>query len=883
MKVCKPLKVPVLCRIVVDRGQPRLHVAAMLGFSLASPRALVDEIALWPKLTAELGATALDEGITKARGELLVAGSFHVPGGKPLAASYVRVKAGAIDKRLAIFGDRHWESGNPTAPKPLSELRLDWTRAFGGPGDPRNCYGLGTTSVVRNSHEIVPLPNIEPFERLIQRKGERPEPAGFLPMDFSFEQRRALAGTFDADYVTKHAPGLPPDHDPLVYNVAPTDQQIAGLWRGDEALLIEHMNAAHPRIESHLPNLVPRVFVTQRTTEGERFHEINLGLDTVWLLPSIGLGLIMAHGSISIGDAEANDVIHLVAACEAFGERRTLEHYQGALTRRLDKDRGALNDLSDSDLMPPRESGVIPNIDLGEMGAWSQREDYRKQRFHQGAVRQRQRTRDQLVAMGKDPAAFGLDTDLLPPEPTPDPADFDAVAKRVEEQMEQVARLKQESADRAVKHSADSSALLAQHHMTDPMADASAQGGPPAYRAEQHHAELQRSAVAARTAGHPNTDVEAQLASPTFRRKLDELERMSRDGYQRAAHHMPEAAPMTEEANHLTRIIMGFARDSAESLADRDFTGASLRGMDLRGIEFRGAMLEGADFEGSDLSGVNLEGAVLARANLRKANLRGAKLCKANLGGANLEGATFDEADLTEAILMRSTTTAATFRGANLTGADVLESNWRGVDLRGARFERCTFLKADLTGVDLTGAHLVQTTFLECTLDDAVFDGANLHKASIISCKGERTSFVGADLHEAVIVHKSELPDANFTDANLERCCMRTTVFRGARFHGAKMTMSDLSECDASNAKLDRAVLKNALLIRTTLTHASARGVNLNEALLTNARIAGADFSGAQLTRADFMGAVGDDKTRFTEAVVAWTRFDAKASKGAST
>ncbi|MSP26685.1 MAG: pentapeptide repeat-containing protein, partial [Myxococcales bacterium] len=109
------------------------------------------------------------------------------------------------------------------------------------------------------------------------------------------------------------------------------------------------------------------------------------------------------------------------------------------------------------------------------------------------------------------------------------------------------------------------------------------------------------------------------------------------------------------------------------------------------------------------------------------------------------------------------------------------------------------------------------------------------------------------------------------------------TVFRGARFHNARMTMSDLSECDASNAKLDRAVLKNALLIRTTLNHASARGVNLNEALLTNARIAGADFTGAQLTRADFMGAVGDDKTRFTEAVVAWTRFDAKASKGAST
>lgn len=883
MKVCKPLKVSVLCRIVVDRGQPHLHVAAMLGFPLAEPRALVDEIALWPKLTAELGVTALDEGITKARGELLVAGSFHAPGGKPVAASYVRVKAGTVDKRLAVFGDRHWENGNPTAPKPLSELRLDWTRAFGGPGDPRNCYGLGTTSVNRDGHEVVPLPNIEPFERLIQRKGERPEPAGFLPMDFSFEQRRALAGTFDADYVTKHAPGLPPDHDPLVYNVAPTDQQIAGLWRGDEALLIEHMNAAHPRIESHLPSLAPRVFVTQRTTEGERFHEINLGLDTVWLLPSIGLGLIVAHGSISIGDAEANDVIHLVAACEAFGERRTLEHYQDALTRRLDKDHGVIHELSDSDLMPLRESGVIPNIGGSDMGEWVKLEMIRSERSHRGAQRRRDESRATMIERGLDPAQIGLDASI-PPLAPPLPDDADAIVAHlvaqeaeVAKQVADLANTKQLLAETAAVHKPQTVSMSAE------LSEAAPEGGPPKYRASDQLKEFQNLVQRARENGQPNAELEALLDNPRYLQSLVKMEKMSRDGYQRSAHLMPLASPMTEEAAGIAKLVVGFARDTNESLAERDFTGADFRGLDLTGMDFSRAFLESADLRGADLSGATFEGAVLAKADLRGAKLVKTRLRGANLGGANLEGATFDEADLTEAILMRSTTTAATFRGANLTGADMLESNWRGVDLRGARFERCTFLKADLTGVDLTGAHLVQTTFLECTLDDAVFDGANLHKASIISCKGERTSFVGADLHEAVIVHKSELPDANFTDANLERCCMRTTVFRGARFHGAKMTMSDLSECDASNAKLDRAVLKNALLIRTTLNHASARGVNLNEALLTNARIAGADFTGAQLTRADFMGAVGDDKTRFTEAVVAWTRFDAKASKGAST
>ena len=41
----------------------------------------------------------------------------------------------------------------------------------------------------------------------------------------------------------------------------------------------------------------------------------------------------------------------LVVACEELGQPRPIEHYRAALARRLDKDKGAIASLSDSDLM----------------------------------------------------------------------------------------------------------------------------------------------------------------------------------------------------------------------------------------------------------------------------------------------------------------------------------------------------------------------------------------------------------------------------------------------------------------------------------------------------------------------------------------------------
>ncbi len=871
MKVVKPLKIPILTRVVEHLRRPQLHVGAILGFPLDRPRALIDEFAFWPAVTPDLGTAVLDEGISKARGELLVAGRCCTPGGRPLTASYVRATVGPIDKKLMVMGDRHRQLGFVTEPKPFAEIPVDWAHAYGGKEYPRNPYGIGAEDIERDGKRVRPLPNIEPFGGLLGSKSDQPD--CFAPMDMSFAPRRARAGTFGRDYVEKYAPGLPPDHDPTVYNAAREDQWIPGFWRGDERFLVENMSPSSPRIEGELPGLVARAFVTHRTADGDRFVEIGLRCDTVWLFPTAGIGALILHGWMPVADDDARDIVHLVVACEEPSAPRPIDHYQQALVRRLDKDKGSLADLSDSDLMPARASGVVANMDLGPTGQWLKPELIAMENERRGAERRRQERVAELEAQGIDPALYGL-AQPVPAMELPPMDDLDAVAEYLltieahvaeEEAKAKKAAEELKEQQRAIKAAEGAGPDAPQEELT---------GGPPTFSAKAQLRQQAELAHIAREAGEPDLELEAKLASPAFHEELLRLEELTRTGYRQAAHLAPPAPLMTEEAVQLARALIQVARDAGEPLAERDLTGADFRGMDLTGMDFSRAFLEGADLRGADLSGANFEGAVLARADLRGASLKGTRLALANLGASNLEGASFEGADLSQAVLMGARVTGASFARATLTGADVIETRWVGVDLAGARLDQCTFLKADFTGSSLAAAHLVQTTFIECQLDRVDFSGADLQRACFVTCKGEDARFVRARMSEAVVGHMSELPRADFTEAVMEKCCLRTTVLRGAKLLAARMVMADLSECDATAATFDRALLNNALLIRTRLDGASLRGVNLTEAILSKSRLAGADFTGAQLTRADFSRAVGDRDTRFADAVVRFTRFD---------
>lgn len=891
MKVIKPVKVPVLTRVAELGRRPFFHVACTVAFPLADPRKLIDELSFWKTTGAELGESGIfDEGFTKARGELLVCGRFSAPDGQPVAASYARVRVGSVDKRVAVVGDRFWRGGGPTAPVPITTMPIDWAHAFGGPKHEQNPYGKGAEPIEIDGQERHPLPNIERYGALVRSPSERPEPAGFMPMDLTFAARRARAGSYDKRWLEEHFPGLPPDADASFYNVAAVDQWLAekAFFRGDEDFLVENMNADRPRLEGKLPGLVARSFVTHRTPDGDRFLEIPLRCDTVWLFPTAGMGAVIFHGSMRVAEDDGADIVHLVCACEEPSAPRPIDHYQAVLARRLDKDKGAFASISDGDLMPPRASGVPANIADIDVGRWVKSENLTAANVRRGKERDFAEARARLEAEGLDPKEHGLAE--LPPEPAAPPGleDLDALAAFAEAELQKAedARGSMEAEGKALEEQARK--LHAEHGQDydKTMADAAKSDvGPPKWSAAAHLATMRQMAEDARADGVPTPELDQRLADPAYEAQLRSQEADLHRMYRRFGHTQLAAPRLDADGSERARHVIGLAIESGDSLAGCDLTGASLSGMRLAKLDFARAYLESTALDGCDLSGACFEGAVLAKADLRGADLRGAKLGNANLGGADLRGADLAKADLTGAILSRAELEGARFDGADLSDVDLIEAKLAGIDLSGAKLRQATIIKADLRGARFIAADLGETLFVECDLSGVDLSRATLTKVSFVGCRGEGAIFREARFRQGVIVHGSSFPRADFSDADMEMANLRGTSIVGARFDGATLVTADLSDCDATGASFERAVMKGAMLIRTRLADASLAGANLLDALASKSHLAGARFTGANLYRADLSRVIGDARTSFAEAEVGLVRFLPKAevpARGAS-
>ena len=81
----------------------------MLGFPLSGGRPLLEQD-LWTKLSEALGDSILDMGMPKPNGEVLVFESYHARNGKPVTAGRAALQCGAVDKELAVIGERYWRA-----------------------------------------------------------------------------------------------------------------------------------------------------------------------------------------------------------------------------------------------------------------------------------------------------------------------------------------------------------------------------------------------------------------------------------------------------------------------------------------------------------------------------------------------------------------------------------------------------------------------------------------------------------------------------------------------------------------------------------------------------------------------------------------------------
>jgi uncharacterized protein YjbI with pentapeptide repeats len=282
----------------------------------------------------------------------------------------VAVHVGQWSKSLSVFGDRVWTPGGFSEPRPFTSIPLTWERAFGGSSFKQNPCGRGIEPIaVAGAGDVLFAPNVEHPDQMMTSPSNRPDPASFAPLASSWPQRMKNLGTYDGQWLRERWPWLPDDFDWSYFNTAPQDQRFEGFFRGNETIVLEGMNADHPRIETALPSLRPRWFMRQRVQDRLVFGEIPLKLDTLFIDAGKMRIVLLWRGVVSIYSLKMKEVTDHLLISEPLDESdKGLPYFEAMLERRK-----AEIANEGEEVEPPETDSPFPLPDVPPMDmSWAQ-------------------------------------------------------------------------------------------------------------------------------------------------------------------------------------------------------------------------------------------------------------------------------------------------------------------------------------------------------------------------------------------------------------------------------------------------------------------------------------------------------------------------------
>jgi uncharacterized protein YjbI with pentapeptide repeats len=859
VKTIKPMKVGVLVRPFSHRNRNVLSVALFLYVPFPPARGVLTEPSMWKAVSKDVLDSVLDVGMPKPRGEWLVDGSAYASDGVAQPAVRVRAKVGEREKTLLVSGDRYWEpvSGAASPAQPFTEMPLSWARTWGGPEVANNPLGRGQKPVEGPSGPVHWLPNVEHADRRVRRREDVGTPVSFGATDVAWPQRMGKAGTYDQTWLERDFPGFAADIDWTMWNSAQPDQWIDGFFRGDETFEFEGMHPTKPVVSGALPPFRGRSFVTRKTGDGEVFTEVPLQLETLRFFPHRERVVMLFRGVTEVSEDDASDVSVFLAACEQVGAPKPVEHYRDAQARRLDKERGGIASLRDSDLMPEGsrvEPASVALEDRSDMEDISRTAGLLQQNLRRRKQREVESLRRKLAEANFDPdTAIDLSWFSLDEDPNVS-VDLENLPEEIE-RVEREGRAKEaEARQRIAAAEADGRKLCEELGLS--WDEFRAQGkvaasGPPKSHVREELASLRAASIEA-NGGEPVPEIEAMFEDQGFTRGLETLEKKGLEAYRGGAHHQDPAPRLDAVASAPIRARVAAAHAAGASMRGWDLTGADLSAMDLTGADLTEALCESCSFAGSVLDDAKLDGAVLAHGDLGGARLHRATMVFTNLGKARLCAADLTGANLTDAIAVGTDFASATLDQCSLERIDLHEAQLRGGRFRGAVGHKLVVMGADLRGADFTDADLSESLFHKAQAEGVVFERAKLVKVALIECDFTRAKLRGAMAENLRCALGTTLAGADLVDATIDLSSMRALDLTGADLSRASMNGADLTEAKLTGARLWRVKAHGTRFLRADLTDAFLQGGDFMDALFTYANVTRADFTGANLFAVDF-------------------------------
>ncbi|WP_437903981.1 DUF2169 domain-containing protein [Sorangium sp. So ce327] len=898
MKIVKPMRLGLVPRVFMHQRTPHLVVTTFVGFSYDRPARLLYEPTVWKMAMEELGEDGLlDEFNPKTRGELLVTGRCYPPGRIARPASSVRVQLGPINKSLYVIGDRTWGMLGMSDPAPFTEMPVTWRNAFGGKDFAKNPLGKG------HGDKNAALPNIESPKHLIHARSDCPMPAGLDGYDLTWPQRFSKIGTYDATWRDECFPGFARDLDPTLFNMAPEDQQIDGVFRGDETFVVENMHPDKPRIEGALPGVASRCFVVLKTSDGVEIHEPAMKLDTVRLFPHRERGVVLFRGGIEISEDDADDVVAVLVACEAMGAPRPVAYYHDYLIPRLGPLSNDLPDDQDDTLMPEPEdpeAPPLPDDTLSGLASKLRREGFL------GGTPARSVKRAAAVAAGagvvtagvhgaraaEDPdveaaeaelegdqdveateaelAEMGTDSEYLVATADEDEAelatDFPEGTETEEEESPAWSQ-----ADTGVDHEADPEALaFAASATTPPLEDDPEEAE--ALRAQEALTEWGKKQLRdhgidpeAHLAQEEPSDDLASLDDPEASEEAVVRLVEGRLGSGLTAHGVDVGALLARARQNAaegpSEIRMSEVRERMrQSLTSEGFTPEKTEELvsSLDWQAFEDETQAAADEDLDDTFHLHDEAPEAAHA-LPEDEAWGGEAAD-DEGFASAED--LDDRASSFAELGEDGPRLAHLLAASAP-LDSEESLRLRRDVEAGHKEGRSFAGCDLTGADLSHLDLEGIDLEGAMLESAFLTGSILRKAKLTGAVLARANLEAADLSEA------RLNGANFGSACLrdvkatggvdfgEAVLVKADLW-GADLSGANLSRADLSEANFCDTNLENVVAEEAMFQQVDLTGARLVGARLTGCTFNEVNVTEVDFTGVDLSSATFIAAQGD-------------------------
>ncbi len=232
------------------------------------PPALADEYYGDPASSSLRVGSELHIG--KPGTDVFLIGSAWAPDRRPVARMQVSMSVAGRQKAIQITGDRVWQDGRPSAPKPFQSIPLVWERAFGGTHrrgervlaeerNPVGCGFAGGRSAADMQGQAVP--NLEDQAAPLQQLGQTPPPACLAPIAPSWLPRRAYAGTYDDAWQRGRAPYLPDDFDARFFQSAAPEFVFDRYLQGGEPVNVSGATPDGP-LTFTLPDARLKVIVT---------------------------------------------------------------------------------------------------------------------------------------------------------------------------------------------------------------------------------------------------------------------------------------------------------------------------------------------------------------------------------------------------------------------------------------------------------------------------------------------------------------------------------------------------------------------------------------------------------------------------------------------